>query len=60
MQINEITDLDKDTLKRLVISERARIESMLFGLSLEASDRARLQPEMDRLSALYNKIDKAA
>ena len=60
MQMNEITDLDKETLKRLVVAERARLESMLFDLSLNASDRERLQAEIERLGVLYSKIEKAA
>lgn len=60
MQMNEITDLDKETLKRLVVAERARLESMLFDLSLNASDRERLQAELERLGVLYRKIEKAA
>ncbi len=60
MQMNEVTDLDKETLKRLVIAERARLESMLFNLSLNATDRERLQAEIERLGVLYSKIEKAA
>ena len=60
MQMNEITDLDKETLKRLVVAERARLESMLFDLSLNATDRERLQAEVERLGAIYGKIEKAA
>lgn len=60
MQMNEVTDLDKETLKRLVITERARLESMLFDLSLNATDRERLQAEIERLGVLYSKIEKAA
>ena len=60
MQMNEVTDLDKETLKRLVIAERARLESMRFDLSLNATDRERLQAEIERLGVLYSKIEKAA
>jgi hypothetical protein len=44
-----------EIIARLVLKEHARLESMLDGLSPDASDRARLEPEMARLSALYNK-----
>ena len=55
-----LSELDKETLKRLVVAERARLESMLFDLSLNASDRDRLQAEVERLGVLYRKIEKAA
>lgn len=44
------------SIRRLVQNEVARLNSMLHGLSPEASDRARLQPEIDRLTALYAEV----
>lgn len=60
MQDTELTAIDKETLKRLVLGERARIESMRYDSNMRPSDLARIQPELDRLSAIYNKLSTVA
>ena len=60
MQDTELTAIDKETLKRLVLGERARIEAMRYDSNMRPSDLARIQPELDRLSAIYNKLSTVA
>lgn len=60
MQDTELTALDKETLKRLVLGERARIEAMRYDSKMRPSDLERIQPELDRLSTIYNKLSTVA
>ena len=60
MQDTELTALDKETLKRLVLGERGRIEAMRYDSKMRPSDLERIQPELDRLSTIYNKLSTVA
>lgn len=48
------------TLKRLVQNEAGRLRDMIDGFDPASSDVARLQPEIERLTAFYERLANAS